>query len=194
MNAIIGLWLGPTFIFLLTRRGAGEQYLTGLFAEDPAGVGWVLLGYAIVFGAGVTIWSFVLDRIARKKVLYISLVAMLVVCAGLYVLNHSGSWSGASRWMLLAGIAAAIMVESGFTPAALALLADIVDASSGRGSAMGIYSALLGLGALAGSLMAGLLGASLAVDGLIFGTVALAFVAMITIRSIPSVAGGGVHG
>ena len=33
------------------------------------------------------------------------------------------------------------MVESGFTPAALSLLASAVGAHTGRGAAMGIYSA-----------------------------------------------------
>src|SRR5262249_31499143 len=81
MNAIVGLWLGPTFIFLLTRRDFRGQYLAGLFAEDPGTVGWVLLGYSIVFAAGITAWSFVLHRLSRKHVLYVSLMAMLTVCA-----------------------------------------------------------------------------------------------------------------
>ena len=186
MNAIVGLWLGPTFVFLLTQREAGDQYLAGLFADQPEVVGWLLLGYSIVFAGGITAWSFLLHRVARRGALYTSLTAMLVVCFGLYVVNHSRLWPPGARWALLSGIALAVMVESGFTPAALALLADIVGGQSGRGSAMGIYSALLGVGALAGSVFAGLLGARFAVDGLIAGTFVLAVVAMITIRRIPS--------
>ena len=45
-------------------------------------------------------------------------------------------------------------VESGFTPAALSLLATAVGARAGRGAAMGIYSFLLSLGALVGNLLA----------------------------------------
>jgi hypothetical protein len=37
------------------------------------------------------------------------------------------------------------MVESGFTPAALAFLAGVVGAQAGRGAAMGIYSMMLGI-------------------------------------------------
>ncbi len=186
MNAIVGLWLGPTFVFLLTRRELGSQYLAGLFADDPQTVGWVLLGYSIVFATGITAWSFVLHRISRRQVLYVSLTAMLAVCVGLYTFNHSQSWLPATRWVLLALIAIAVMIESGFTPAALALLADVVEGQSGRGSAMGIYSALLGIGALVGSLIAGVLGARFSVDGLIYGTFVLAWVAMITIRRLPT--------
>jgi MFS family permease len=194
MNAIVGLWLGPTFVFLLTRRDLNGQYLTGRFADDPETVGWILLGYSIVFATGITTWSFVLHRISRKKVLYISLVAMLVVCISLYAFNHSQSWPAGARWALLSAIALSVMVESGFTPAALALLADVVGGQTGRGSAMGIYSALLGIGALGGSIVAGILGARFAVDGLIYGTLVLAVLAMTTIRRLPMIHRGIVSG
>ena len=49
------------------------------------------------------------------------------------------------------------MVDSGFTPAALALLAGAIGAQAGRGAAMGIYSVLLSVGAIGGSLMAAVL-------------------------------------
>jgi len=186
INAIVGLWLGPTFVFLLTRRDFGNQYLAGLFADDPGSVGWVLLAYSIVFAAGITAWSFVLDRIPRKQVLYVSLSAMLAVCIGLYIFNHSQSWPAPARWAPLAAVALAIMIESGFTPAALALLADVVGSRTGRGSAMGIYSALLGIGALCGSVLAGILASKFSIDGLIYGTSALAVVAMFTIRRLPA--------
>ena len=46
MNAIIGLWLGPTLYFLLTNRSDGSQMLTGLLADDPSGLGMLLFVYA----------------------------------------------------------------------------------------------------------------------------------------------------
>jgi MFS family permease len=193
MNAIVGLWLGPTFIFLLTRRDFSGQFLAGLFADDPGAVGWALLGYSIVFAAGITVWSFVLHRLSRKQVLYVSLTAMLAVCAGLYLFNHSQSWPPGARWALLSATSVLIMIESGFTPAALALLADVVGGETGRGSAMGIYSALLGIGALGGSLIAGVLGAKFAVDGLIYGTFVLAILAIIMIHKLP-VQGAAISG
>jgi MFS family permease len=70
------------------------------------------------------------------------------------------------------------MVESGFTPAALSLLAGAIGAQAGRGAAMGIYSVLLSVGAIGGALLAGALGNRFAVDGLIYGTLAMAVVAM----------------
>jgi MFS family permease len=70
------------------------------------------------------------------------------------------------------------MLESGFTPAALSLLAGAVGGHAGRGAAMGIYSLLLSVGAIAGSLAAAALGTRFAVDGLIYGTLAMAVIAM----------------
>jgi hypothetical protein len=147
-------------------------------------MGWLLLGYALVFGAGVSLWSVVLPHIPLKHVLRISLVAMLCVCAGLLMLNHGSNWSADMQWAVGIATAACIMVESGFTPAALALLAGVVGAQAGRGAAMGIYSMLLGVGAIGGSLLAAALGQWLAIDGLIFGTLAMALVALVLLNRL----------
>lgn len=174
MNAIIGLWLGPMLTFLLTRRDEGPQYLNGLFADTPETVGAVFLVYALVFGAGIAVWSVFLDRLPRRRVMSIALGGMQLACVGLYVLNRSGDWSDAARWTLLGGVALAVMIESGFTPAALALLADRAESGGNRGTVMGIYSALFGVGALAGALLASLVGPRFGMDGLIFATIGLA--------------------
>jgi MFS family permease len=181
INAIAGLWLGSTLPFLMTLKDRQGQFLTGLFADAPDQFGYVQLGYVIVFATGVTLWSFVMSRFARVRVLQIALVGMFFACAGFYVLNHSLNWDDGTRRLLLSVVALCVMVESGFTPAALALLADVVGSQSGRGAAMGVYSVLLSVGAIVGSLLAGLLGARFAVDGLIHGTVLMAVVALIAV-------------
>ena len=52
---------------------------------------------------------------------------------------------------------------------------------------MGIYSVLLSLGAIAGSLMAAALGNRFAVDGLIDGTLAMAVIAMALLGRLQAV-------
>jgi predicted MFS family arabinose efflux permease len=178
VNSIVGLWLGPTLIFLLTQKVRSGQFLAGIFGAQPERVGWLLLGYSVVFGAGVTAWSIVLPRMPIIRALRIALVAMFAVCLGLFILNHSGDRTHTSRWAIGIATALCVMVESGFTPAALSLLAGAIGAQAGRGAAMGIYSVLLSIGAIAGSLMAATLGNRFAVDGLIYGTLAMAVVAM----------------
>src|SRR5712692_7843374 len=181
VNTIVGLWLGPTLPFLLTHREGGNQFLDGIFSNQPERVGWLLLGYSLIFGAGVTAWSFVLPRMTEQRALRIALVAMVGVCFGLFLLNHSGL-SPTVRWAIGTSTALCIMVESGFTPAALSLLAGAIGAQAGHGAAMGIYSVLLSIGAIVGSLLAAVLGQEFAVDGLIYGTFAMAIIALFFVR------------
>jgi MFS family permease len=178
MNIILGVWLGPTVYFLMTSRSTNGQLFAGLLVDRPQQLGWLLLGYSLVFGTGLLSWSVVLPRLALRRALRISLVAMLAVSIGLLVLNHAGGWSLSARWLLTAAIALLVMIESGFTPAALTLLASAVGPCAGRGAAMGIYSFLLGIGALVGNVLAGVLGKRFAFDGLIAATVVLALVAL----------------
>src|ERR1019366_6366908 len=186
VNCVVGLWLGPTLPFLLTERSTNAQYLAGIYASNPASVGWLLFGYSIVFGVGVTAWSFILPHIRLQIAMRVTLGAMLPVCVGLYLLNHSGDHSHAVRWSTGAITALLIMVESGFTPAALAWLAGTLPAQSGRGAAMGIYSVLLSVGAIVGSLLAGLLGERYSIDGLLYGTVLIAVAALVLLHWIPN--------
>jgi MFS family permease len=185
VNAVVGLWLGPTLTFLLTGPPRSGQYLDGLFAHAPGDVGWLLLGYTAVFGAGVTLWSRILPRTGPMAVLSISLYAMLAASLSLYALNHSATWGGAVRTLLLVATGLLVLVESGFTPAALSLLAQSLEAVSAKGAAMGIYSTLLGIGAVVGSLLAAALGEAAELDGLLVGTVVIACAALLFLRRMP---------
>jgi predicted MFS family arabinose efflux permease len=65
-----------------------------------------------------------------------------------------------------------IMVQSGFTPAAVAHLADITEEHAGdRGAIMGLYSVFLGLGQFLGSSLGGPFVDWLGADGIIVITV-----------------------
>jgi MFS family permease len=179
VNAIIGLWLGPTLSFVLTGRPVSDQYLDGIFATAPTDVGWLLLGYTVVFGTGVAVWGGLLPKTGVRRAMRVSLWAMVAVCAALALLNHSTSWPAWSRGVLGAVAALLIMIESGFGPAALMWLAQSLGLEAGVGAAMGIYSMLLSLGALAGSLLAGWAATLWRVDGLLLVTVLLAACALL---------------
>jgi MFS family permease len=186
VNAVVGLWLGPTTTYLFTQKPATTQYLDGIFAADPTRVGWLLLGYSAVFGVGVFSWSFVLPRLSVRSAMRIALIAMPFVCLGLYAINHSTGWPFEARIALLVVTALVIMIESGFTPAALAWLAQTLAESDGKGVAMGIYSVLLGVGAIVGSLLAGSLGKMLRFDGLLLGTMILAVISLMLLHRVPN--------
>ncbi|GAC1387639.1 MAG: MFS transporter [Vulcanimicrobiaceae bacterium] len=187
VNAVVGLWLGPTLPYLLTAHSARAQYLAGIYAGDPGRVGLLLFGYAMVFSIGVIAWSFVLPHLRLRTALTISLGAMLPVCLGIFLLNHSADQTVTVRWIIGGITALLIMIESGFTPAALAWLAEALPLESGRGTAMGIYSVLLSVGAIIGSLLAGLLGQLYSMDGLLYGTVLMGVTALICLHWLPNV-------
>jgi MFS family permease len=87
---------------------------------------------------------------------------------------------------LLAVAGVAVLVESGFTPAAFAHLADLADARQGDATtAMGIYSLLLGVGQLAGVLLGTPLAARWQMDGVLVATWGLALVALIGVARMP---------
>lgn len=188
VNAVTGLWLGPTLAFLMTAPSAPNrtQFFDGLYASNPTHFGWVLLGYALLFAGGVTGWSVALARVGIHRAMLISLATMLPVCLGFFLVNHASGASSAYRWTIGAVTAMLILVETGFTPAALSWLAGSLHGDLGKGSAMGIYSVLLSLGAIAGSLLAGWLGRLFRFDGLLLGTVLLAIAGLSLMARIPS--------
>jgi predicted MFS family arabinose efflux permease len=185
VNVVVGLWLGPTLTFLLTGPARGGQRLDGLFADMPGKIGWVLLAYALLFAAGVTLWSRILPRVRPTRALQISLLAMLGASVSLYGLNHGRMGHSVVRAALLAITALCVLIESGFTPAALSLLAATLETVSAKGAAMGIYSTLLGIGAVIGSLLAGLLGQAAGMDGLLGGTVLMSCAALLWLPREP---------
>ena len=87
---------------------------------------------------------------------------------------------------LASGLAILVMLgvlfESGFTPAALAYLAEIAEERPGhRGSVMGLYSVLLSVGQLLGGGLAAPFADRLGINGLILLTGLLCLIALFTV-------------
>jgi MFS family permease len=188
VSAIVGLWLGPTLPFLLIHVSATRQYIPGLYAHNPDGIGWLLLGYSLVFATGLLGWSRVLPHTSAQRAMHRALMGMLGACVGIGLLNYSAGYSAGTRWVIGTITATLIMIESGFTPAALVWLTGALGPHTGRGAAMGAYSVMLGIGAISGSLLAAGLAPRFAVDGLLAATVALAVVALWFLRRLTPIA------
>jgi MFS family permease len=190
LNAIIGLWLSQMSFQLNGPHRIG-QYLAGHFT--PGQVGEISLAYTLVFAGGVTAWGFLLSRLTRLRALQISLSATLPLCLWLFLLNESIHWAPPVRWVMVALIAVTLMVESGFTPAALAYLADVAGRGESRGSAMGVYTLLLGAGNVLGATLGTILGQYLAFNGLVLGTLLLAVFALASLALLREPPNGRVH-
>jgi predicted MFS family arabinose efflux permease len=78
--------------------------------------------------------------------------------------------------------AAGLLVMSGFTPAALAYLADITEDHSGaRGAIMGMYSVFLGVGQFLGSSLGGPFADWRGMDGVVVLSALLGLFALVTV-------------
>jgi MFS family permease len=154
----------------------GEQALkifpgqTLSHAFDSQEVGLVFGLYAIAFGAGIVVWTYLLPRMRKSTAMLIGGVGVIASSILIYLLNHTGSIMEPSplRLILIPLTLIAVMVESGFTPAALVYLSDISELHpENRGMVMGLYSFLFGFGQLAGTVVAGPFADWQGIDGLL---------------------------
>ena len=171
VNAVVGVWLQQAPFLLKLPLRSTSQTLVGGYSGSTIGVIFAIWG--ALFLTGIALWSLLAPRWPRRSILTVALGGMLVVVASLTLVNR-----GAPSWIL--GVAAiAVMVESGFTPAAFAYLADLTDAhESSRGTAMGVYSLLLGVGQLVGAVVGAPLAARWQMNGVLAATGLLALVAL----------------
>lgn len=175
-NAVVGLWLTHVF-FLLNENAPPQpgQYLVGRFSASQ--VGALSLVYTLVFGVGVAVWGWLLQRLSRLQVMWLAWGGLLGVVVAFFLLNASQGWAAWQRGVVVGVYALAIMTQSGFTPAALTYLADNVgQQSANRGAALGLYTLLLGLGNALGAAWGGPLAQAAAFNGLLLGTLGLALV------------------
>ena len=182
VNAVLGLWL-THLIFQLSGPPVSGQYLVGRFQATEIGV--FSLIYAVIFGVGILLWGFLLLRITYIRAMKIALGGVLMTNLCLYLLNNSESWPYWGRALVLGFYAFAILIQSGFTPAALTYLVTVAGQQVARGTTMGLYSFLLGLGTALGAAVGGLLARDLFINGLLVGSVLLGVLALGAVLLLP---------
>lgn len=171
VNAVLGVWLQQAPYLLKLPSRSLSQALVGGFSGREIGV--IFAAWGASFLTGIAAWSLLAPNWPRRRTLAVALLGMLIVTGSLAFVNH-----GAPHVML--GIAVlGVLVESGFTPAAFAHMADLTDArESSRGMAMGVYSLLLGAGQLAGAGIGAPVVARWKMDGVLACTAILAVLAL----------------
>ncbi len=194
INMILGAWFNTLIRQLVAPNDRfPDQLLYGIFAESARAGTQVSIYAALVmavFAIGVVAWSFTFSRFRRTSVMLVGTAGLFVLCAFLFALNHVGSplQPDAARLaeptvpFFAAGAILALMVVSGFTPAALTYLADVTeDDPSQRGTIMGLYSVFFGVGQFFGTLIGGPFADWRGVDGLIIVTALLGLLATWTL-------------
>ncbi len=159
INAVLGVWINLTARVLTDKRlieqpGIGDQLLVGRF--DSLEAGNIRAAYAIVFVVGILVWSISFANWKKTTVMLIGAGGLFLTCVFLFALNHQPSMSAPLVLPLALLLVVSIMIQSSFTPAALAHLADITeDHVTDRGAIMGLYSVFLGLGQFIGASIGG---------------------------------------
>ncbi len=155
INAVLGIWINVTARMLTDHAAFPAQLLVGRFSSFQAGN--VRAFYALLFIVGILAWSLLVPKIKRVTAMLIGVGGLLASCLLLFAINHQTGWNAPPIIPLAAGLGLSIMVQSGFTPAALAYLADLTEAYRGdRGAVMGLYSVFLGLGQFLGAILGGI--------------------------------------
>ncbi len=184
VTAIVGLVFN-NIVYQLSGPHHPGQALTGGMSGTE--VSAVMGGFTAALIIGTFIWSRFFSRFPRKtNIMLISLGGMFLVCSILLILNHRtvGDFPVA---LLLPELLIGIGIESGFTPAALAYLADISEAfPEDRGAIMGLYSIFLSVGAVVGGVVGGPFAQRWGLDGMIFVTVLLSTVSLVTVLRLRS--------
>jgi MFS family permease len=179
-NAVLGAWfaVGP---FLAAGTADQRQFLMRSYAPGEIGIAYLVFG--IVFTLGAVTWGFVMPVIGRQATLLIGVGGLGFSSVVLWVLNQTSRVAPEGLIYVLIGLViVGIFVESGFTPAALAYLAEIAEERPGhRGAVMGLYSVLLSVGQLLGGALAAPFAERLGINGLIILTGLLCLVALFTV-------------
>jgi len=175
INGVIGVWSNLTARMLTDRTDFPGQLLAGHFT--PIEAGYLRAVIAVVLAVGILIWSLGFSTVKRTTAMLIGIGGLFVVCGALYGINHQPALNAPLIPVLTAVMALSLLVMSGFTPSALAHLADITEGfTEHRGAIMGMYSVFLGLGQFVGVALGGPLIDRFGADGVVLTCLILAIV------------------
>jgi MFS family permease len=185
INAVLGIWINLSARILTDKSGFPGQLLVGYF--NPLQAGNTIALYAVFFVVGILIWSLFFSQMSKTKAMLIGTGGLVASCLLIFLINHQPAMTAPLVVPLSVLLVITIMIQSGFTPAALAHLADITEShSSDRGAIMGLYSVFLGLGQFIGSSIGGPFVDWLGADGMVLVNTLLGLFAGYLVLSIRS--------
>ena len=186
--ALVGIWFSSQLTFVLSMPAHNaQQVLMGLTSGPGGGrlLSLILGACVLFFGLCLLFWAFFLNRVPRIVLMLTSIAGIYLACIALGGINHRGAGNNLVLLLWIPLLMLGIFAETGFAPAALSYLADISEeAAKDRGLLMGLYSVFLGLGQLLGNGLGGLFARSWGFDGLIYLTLLLALVALISLLTL----------
>jgi MFS family permease len=187
INAVLGLFTTQTIFQLVQRKEPdprfADQLLMGGFDPVQFSIGLAVGG--LLFFAGLIYWGNRFKSLRRTTIILYGLGGGALLVAAALAINHSAGLPTIARVAFALPAFLGLFVLAGATPAAIGLLADVTEAyPEDRGAIMGLYSVFLGLGQIAGSLIAGFAAAALGLDGILIASVILLGLAVIPLLSL----------
>ncbi len=180
INAVLGVWINLTARIFTDKSGFQDQLLAGRFDSFEAGN--LRAAYAMIFVLGILFWSIAFPQIKKPTVMLLGTAGLFLTCLFIFLLNHQPSLDAPLILPLAGLLVVSVVIQSGFTPAALAYLADITeDHASDRGAIMGMYSVFLGVGQFIGATVGGPFVDWRGPDGIVIVTALFGIVALFTL-------------
>lgn len=182
VNAVLGVWLTHA-VYQLKKADDPTQLLVGGFSGSQISrYGAVTL---VLFIVGIGGWGYVMARIGSLRTMMVSLGGLVALSPMLFLLNHAPVDRPLRIGLLVAAAGGALLVASGFTPAALAYLSKIAEEfAEQRGTIMGLYSVLLGVGQALGGALGGVAADWRGADGLILASVFFTACAIVAVAGL----------
>ncbi len=166
VNALVGSWTTLILIMLAYPDPAADarhphQLLYGGFGKMGASL-WVSV-FALTFLLGMVLWVPLVTRVRRTTVMLISLGGLALIIVSLTILNGLAENPYALPdnvkplvLSLVILVIPGMLLLSGFTPVALTQMSALADTLPfQRGAVMGLYSVVLAIGQLLGSILGG---------------------------------------
>ena len=176
VNAVVGVWFTHTAFQMAGASAFPDQVLAG--GRSGSAVGLLFGAFTLTFAVGALLWGNAFARLHKTTIMLAALGGLLLLGLGGLVANHSGGWPALAAVPVYVVLLGAVLLVSGFPPAALSYLADVSEADPAvRGAVMGLYSVLLGAGHLAGGWLGGPFADAAGVDGLLVLSIGLAVLA-----------------
>lgn len=183
INAVVGLWfthVQPLMLRVPDQAGKetfSSQLLVGHLSASQVGIVQGIFG--VTFVVGILLWSLLYARMRRTTIMLFSVGGLFIVCLAMLGINNNVLPGPFGQWPLVPIMVIGVLLESGFTPVALAYLADISETRvEHRGVVMGLYSVFLGIGQFLGGSTGGLFIVGMGFNGLVLATALLGAVAL----------------
>ncbi len=188
VNGVLGLWFTLVSALLTRTTHNPAQLLDGGFsATDVAKLFGV---FGVVFTIGILFWSLFYARIRKTTMMLASVSGTIGVCVFGTLLNNQVLPGPSGTWILAVPLFLSLFLMSGFTPVALAYLADISEErAEDRGMVMGLYSVLFGVGQLGGAILGTPFIQAYSFNGLLLATGVLAVLGIAVILHLRKLTG-----